>query len=157
VIRTRRDHQLLLDAFLTYPNTAPREFYLAARRNRSDSLTRLLKLPLETEVVGALAVAVPEWTEDECRQSMADCVKQSKFLASRYFAADEIIRSTYNRAKHGATMLHDKSLSDREFWVIAPHLNVAGPHDKARYLLRIHCGQANDQKALFEALRSLAS
>jgi hypothetical protein len=134
VIRTRRDHQLLLDAFLTYPNSAPREFYLASRRNRSGSLTHLLKLPSEAKIIDALAVAIPEWTREECRQSMTDGVKQAKFLATRYFAENEVIRSTYNRAKHGATMLHDESLTPRQFWVLAPHLDIAGPRDKARYL-----------------------
>ena len=64
---------------------------------------------------------------------MTDCVKHAKFLASRYFAQDEIVLSTYNRAKQGATMLHDESLTPREFWVLAPHLDIAGPRDKARY------------------------
>jgi hypothetical protein len=133
VIRTRRDNQLLLDAFLTYRPGAPREFYLAARRNRSGSLTRLLRLPAEDKVVEALGAAIPEWTRDECRQAMTDCVKQAEFLASRYFAQDEIVLSTYDRAKQGATMLHDESLTPREFWVLAPHLDIAGPRDKARY------------------------
>lgn len=135
VIRTRREHGvLLLDAFLTYqPSQGPREFYTAARRNRSESLVRLLKLPSEARVVAALAAATPEWTEEECRRSLRECVQQAKFLADRYFAEDEIIRSTYNRAKHGATMLHRTPLTPRQFYVIAPHLNVRGVRDKARY------------------------
>jgi hypothetical protein len=83
--------------------------------------------------VDALAAAIPEWTRDECRQAMTVCVKHAKFLASRYFAQDEIVLSTYNRAKQGATMLHDESLTPREFWVLAPHLDIAGPRCKARY------------------------
>lgn len=133
VIRTRRDHPLLLDAFLTYPFGAPREFYLAARRNRSGSLIRLLDLPAESKVLAAFKATIPQWTEEESRGSLSDCVRQAKFLADRYFAENEIIRSTYNRAKHGATMLHQPSLTPREFYVIAPHLNVTGPRDKARY------------------------
>ena len=133
VMRTRREHPLLLDAFLTYPLSAPRDFYLAARRNRSGSLIQLLKLPPEDKVVPALDAAIQDWTAEECRQSLAEAVRQSKFLAGRYFDHNEIIRTAYNRAKHGATMLHDKSLSNREFWVIAPHLEITGPRDTARY------------------------
>jgi len=133
VIRTRRNHPLLLDAFLTHPPGAPREFYLAALRNRSGSLIRLLNLPAESKVLAALETTVPQWTDEPSRGLLSDCVRQAKFLADRYFAEDEIIRSTYNRAKHGATMLHQPSLTPREFYVIAPHLNVTGPRDKARY------------------------
>ncbi len=135
VIRTRREHPLLLDAFLTYPLCAPRDFYLAAHRNRSGSLLRLLKLPAKEKVVSALDAAMDDWTPEQCRQSLSESVLQSKFLASRYFADNEIIRTAYNRAKHGATMLHDKSLSNREFWVIAPNLDVTGPRDTPRYTL----------------------
>ncbi len=133
VIRTRRDHSLLLDAFLTYPTTAPRDFYLAARRNRSGSLIRLLNLPAEEKVLDALGAEITEWTRDECRQSLRDGVKHARFLAGRYFDENEVIRVAYNRAKHGATMLHDESLTSRQFWVVGPHLNVGGPRDKARY------------------------
>jgi hypothetical protein len=100
-IRTRRDYSLVLDAFLTYPDSAPREFYRAARRNRSGSLVRLLKLPPVQQVVPALAATITDWTEAECRQSLDECVKHAKFLADRYFAENEIIRDTYNRVKHG--------------------------------------------------------
>lgn len=134
-LRTRRDHALLLDALLTYPDNAPRDFYAASRRNRSGSLVRLLELPSEAKVVEALGPVTPDWSDAERRQSLPDCVRQAKFLADRYFEQDEVVRSTYNRAKHGATMLHDESLTVREFWVIAPHLAVRGPRDTARYLL----------------------
>jgi hypothetical protein len=32
-------------------------------------------------------------------------------------------------------MLHDRTLTVREFWVIGPHLAVAGPDDTSRYSL----------------------
>jgi hypothetical protein len=132
-LRTRRDHPLLLDAFLTYPPDAPRDFYAAAGRNRSGSLILLLKLPEESRVVAALNATISEWSEEECRQSLRGGVAHAKFLADRYFAQEEIIRSTYNRAKHGATMVHQPSLTQREFYVIAPHLDVTGPRDIASY------------------------
>ncbi|MBA3375958.1 MAG: hypothetical protein H0U00_09145 [Actinobacteria bacterium] len=134
VIRTRRDHPLLLDAFLTYPTSAPRDFYKAVRRNRSGSLIQLLKLPAEAKVVAALATSPDlEWTEDEARLTLTDGVRHARFLADRHLGDDEIIRSTYNRAKHGATMLHDASLPVQQFYVIAPHLEIRGARDKARY------------------------
>jgi hypothetical protein len=130
VIRTRREgNSLLLDAFLTYPHHAPRIFYSAARRNRSGSLGLLLDLPVESKVVSALHAVFPEWDEKDRRHSMSEAVRQAKFLADRYFDTDEIVRSTYNRAKHGATMLHHPSLTPRQFYVIAPHLAGEG----ARY------------------------
>jgi hypothetical protein len=132
-LRTRRQHPLLLDAFLTYPDSAPRTFYNAARLNRSGSLILLLKLPPEPKVLAALHATIADWTEEECRRSLAEAVVHAKFLAGRYFSADEIIRATYNRAKHGATILHQPSLSPREFYVIAPHLDVTGPRDPSRY------------------------
>jgi hypothetical protein len=135
-IRTRRDHRAVFDALMTYPMDAPRDFYAAARRNRSGSLVRLLNLPTERKVVGALEATIPEWTHEECRQSLSDCLRQAKTLADRYFAGDEIIRSTYNRAKHGATIVHHSSLTPREFFVAGPRLNISGPRDQARYDLR---------------------
>lgn len=135
LIRTRHDHTLLLDAFLTYPPNAPREFYLATSRNRSGSLVRLLKLPPEAKVVAALDAAIDDWTIEECAQSLNQGVRQSKMLARWYFDGDEIVRTAYNRAKHGVTMLYDESLPPRQFWVIAPHLEVTGPRDTRRYAL----------------------
>jgi hypothetical protein len=133
VLRTRRQHPLLLDAFLTYPHSAPRDFYLAARRNRSGSLIRLLDLPTEAKVVAALDTTIDAWTPAECQLSLSEAVRQAKFLAGRYFDENEVIRSTYNRAKHGATMLHHPELTARQFYVIAPHFDITGPSDKARY------------------------
>jgi len=133
-IRTRRTHRMLvLDAVLTYPPEAPGAFYGAARRNRSGSLMRLLDLPAENRVVAALAASAPAWSEEECRDSLPAAVQQAKFLADRYFAEEEIIRKTYNRAKHGATMLHYPPLTELQFYVIGPHVDVTGPRDKARY------------------------
>jgi hypothetical protein len=133
IIRTRAEHPLLLDAFLTYPHSAPRDFYMAARRNRSSSLIRLLRLPAEPKVIAAMEPVFTDWDDAERRQAMTEAVAQAKFLAARYADADEIVRSTYNRAKHGATMLHHRSLTPRQFYVIAPHLAVKGPRDRARY------------------------
>lgn len=62
---------------------------------------------------------------EECRKSHSLSVGEARFLADRYFAEDEIIRVAYNRAKHGSTLLRDSSLSEREFWVLAPHLSTA--------------------------------
>jgi hypothetical protein len=135
-IRARKQHSLVLDAFLTYPDHAPREFYRAARLNRSGSLVRLLNLPPERDVVAALAATVTRWSEEECRRSLPECVKHAKVLAGRYFAEREIIRDTYNRAKHGATMLHAPSLNDREFFVLAPNLYAKSPRARKPYELR---------------------
>lgn len=125
----------MLDGFLTYPHDAPRLFYAAARRNRSGSLVRLLNLPPEDRVVIALEAAIPEWTEQESRRSLSEAVRQAKFLAERYFAENEVIRSTYNRAKHGATMLHHASLTPRQLYVLAPDLSRAKRAQAARYQL----------------------
>jgi hypothetical protein len=53
-IRNRRDFPLLLDGFIAYPHSAPREFFQAVRRNRSGSIVRLLNLPPEEKLIPAL-------------------------------------------------------------------------------------------------------
>jgi len=149
IVRTRRDHPyLLLDAFLTYPHSAPRDFYMAARRNRSASLINLLKLPPEQRVIEALLAGMPAMTPEDARKSMIECVQLSKALASRYFGGNQIIRSTYNRAKHGATMYHNpSSLQIQQFYVLAPHLDISGKRDKARYdLAKFTVNKQNDRR-----------
>ena len=134
VIRTRRGHALLLDAFLTYNQDDPRSFYAAARRNRG-SAVRLFDLPAESKVVEALAVIFPDATTEERRDSLATSVKQAKFLAARFFDGNELFPTIFNRAKHGATLMHDTSLSPREFWVVAPHFTLEHDDDRRRYLM----------------------
>jgi hypothetical protein len=132
-LRNRRDYKLFLDAYLAYPNNAPREFFRAVRRNRSGSLCLLLKLTREDRVVPAMAEGFGHWSSEECTRAMEECFGSLRRAAGHYFSADEIIRTAYNRSKHGATMLRVPDLGSREFYVVAPHLSPGGKRDRARY------------------------
>lgn len=134
VLRTRRQHPLFLDAFMTYDHNAPRSFYAAASRNRGSAI-RLFDLPPEDKVIDALEAIFPRVPAEERRKALNLSVKQAKFLARRYRDHGELIPTILNRIKHGATLLHDESLSDREFWVLAPHRRLRDRNDTARYLL----------------------
>lgn len=134
VIRTRRQHPLLLDAFLTYDQEAARNFYAAAKRSRG-SVIRLLDLPPLEKVVDSLSTLFPTSSAAEREKMLEQIVPQAKFLAGRFFGHDEIVPAIFNRTKHGATLLHDESLGTREFWVVAPHFAVTGASDVRRYLL----------------------
>jgi hypothetical protein len=132
-IRNRRDFPLLLDGFLAYPHSAPREFFQAEKRNRSGSLVLLLKLPPEERLIPALADGFTHWTRADCKAALAETFTSLRQSADHYFAEDEIFRTTYNKAKHGATMLRTADMDARQFYVLAPHLVVRGKRDKARY------------------------
>lgn len=116
--RNYRRFPLFLDAFLSYPHAAPREFYRAVRRNRSGSLALLLQLPrrkgLERAVAGDLELQIDEYA------GMADkCMRNLRVAAQQYIGASELVRITYNKAKHGTTMVRPRDLTDpREFYVI---------------------------------------
>jgi hypothetical protein len=129
-----RPRHLFLDAFLAYPSSAPRESFTRVRRNRSGSLNRLLDLSRSSRVTPVLAagfeMTVPQF-EDRARK----LVVELRRAADQYFTDDEIIRTTYNKAKHGATMVRTPDLGPREFYVLAPHLTVPSGHDRARYTL----------------------
>lgn len=130
--RNYRSYKLFLDAFLAYPHAAPREFYRAVRRNRSGSLALLLKLPRGKRVPSALAESL-RLTDAEFEEMARACVANLRQAADQYFAQDEIIRTTYNKAKHGATIVRTPDLGPRQFYVLAPHLLVRGKRDRARY------------------------
>lgn len=131
-IRNRRDFPLLLDGFLAYPHSAPREFFTAVKRNRS-GIINLLRLPPEEKLVPAVIDGFGHWTPAECRQALAETFESLRQSAHHYFTEDEIFRTTYNKAKHGATMLRTADMDDRQFYVVAPHLVIRGPRDTSRY------------------------
>jgi hypothetical protein len=45
---------------------------VAARRDRSGSLIRLLNLPAEADVLAALEEAMPQWTIEEAKRSLSE-------------------------------------------------------------------------------------
>ncbi len=130
--RNYRNHKLFLDAFLTYPPAAPREFYRAVRRNRSSSLALLLKLPRRKALSTALADNL-DLTESEFAEMASECMSNLRLAADQYFGGKEIIRTTYNKAKHGATIVRTPDLGPRNFYVLGPHLLLRGKRDRARY------------------------
>lgn len=132
--RNYRSYKLFLDAFLAYPQSAPRQFFTAVRLNRSGSLTLLLKLSPSRRLAHALAAGF-EITEAEFEQMAAACIENLRRAADQYFREDEITRATYNKAKHGATLLRTPELGPRQFHVVLPHLRTRGARDRARYTL----------------------
>ena len=127
-----RSHKLFLDALLSYPHSAPREFFRAVLLNRSGSLQRLLRLSRSRRVTAAIATGF-EWTEPEAEAAMDECMRNLRLAARQYLSENEIIRTTYNKAKHGVTIVRPPDLAPREFYVLAPHLVLRGKRDRARY------------------------
>jgi hypothetical protein len=130
--RHYREHATFLDTFLAYPHSAPREFFTAVRRNRSGALRPLLQLSRSKRLDTALAEAFDIPLADFQKMASLGVVELKK-SASQYFGGNEIIRTTYNKAKHGGTIFRTADLDGREFYVLAPHLPVRGVRDKARY------------------------
>jgi hypothetical protein len=118
--RNRRDYRLFIDAFLAYPHDAPHNFFQAARAARS--LVRLLRLPRKTALLQAMQAGFPDWSKSECEQALDECVHALNRSAETYLRDDQVILSTHNKGKHGATMFRTDDLNEREFYVLAPDL-----------------------------------
>lgn len=129
-LRTRRDSPVFLDRFLAYPAHAPRDFFTAVRRNRSGSLIRLLNLPSRGPLIRAM-VAGFEWDETDSERALGECFLVLRRGADHYFVEGEAFRETYNRGKHGATMVRPEQPDARRFDLIGPNLD---PDDARRYL-----------------------
>jgi hypothetical protein len=137
-VRRRANFKLFMDGFLTYPPSAPSEFYeLVRKRDEQDAaaLYDLLNLPEEGLVVPALAKVSGAWSEGETREVLATTMFNLKRAADLYYLDNKVILSGYNRAKHGVTMVRvPRTRNPREFQVIAPHLDVEeGEGDDIRY------------------------
>ena len=154
-IRHRRDTGPVLDAFLAYRHDAPREFFRAVRRNRSGPLILLLKLP-PRRTLTVLAQELGR-TEVECTQAMEECMAGLGRAADPYFGLDEIVRTTYNKAKHGATIVRTSGLTEREFYVLAPGLGRVGQAGEARYDLSEFRVDRQMIKALEHGVKSATS
>jgi hypothetical protein len=129
--RNRGEYRLFLDALLAYPLRSPAELFEAARRART--ARGLLRLPEERRLLPAMRETFEGWSDEECRRELAKCLVVLKRAAATYLTDDRVIASTYNKAKHGATMFRPPELEDeREFYVLAPHLRPSGPKD-SRY------------------------
>jgi hypothetical protein len=133
-LRHRAKFKLFIDGFLTYPPSAPSEFYGLARDRKgrdAAALYDLLKLPDEALVLPAVAKVTSTWSEDEARRVLAMTMFNIKQAAVQYFAANQAILTGYNRAKHGVTMVRTpKTTNPREFQIIAPHLNIEEGEDE---------------------------
>lgn len=132
-IRGRGGQALFLDRLLAYPADAPARFFTNVHRCRSKSILRLLKLPSERRTLAAMRFGFDGWSEKDCRNALAECFVSLEQSAVHYHAENEIFRTTYNRAKHGATLMRQSGLTPREFYVVAPHLVRVGKRDRNRY------------------------
>lgn len=106
-LRRRAKFKLFMDGFLTYPPSAPSEFY-ALVRNRDGrdtaALYDLLDLPDEELVVSAVAKVAEKWSDRDTREVLAMTMFNLRQAGDQYFAANKAILTGYNRAKHGVTM-----------------------------------------------------
>lgn len=144
-LRTRRESPMFMDRFLAYPFEAPRKFFTAVRRNRSRSLILLLRLPSEGPLMRAMLTGFEGWSETDCRRALDECFLAFGDAADHYFAEDEAFRVTYNRAKHGATIVRPQELDERRFEVIGPNLD---PLFARRYLLHAYSVNAQAVEAV---------
>ena len=125
-MRNRTDYPSLLDGFLAYGHNDPRAFFTSVKRSRSGSLRLLLRLPAEKKLIAAARTGFGYATDDEVRAAFDECFTALRIAAEDYFAEDEIIRTTYNKAKHGSTMFRLPNDEPRTFHVVMPHLLVTG-------------------------------
>lgn len=132
-MRNRKDYPSLLDGFLAYGHNDPRAFFASVRRSRSSSLRLLLRLPADRKLLAATRAGFGYASDDEVRTAFGECFKALEIAARDYFAGDEIIRTTYNKVKHGGTMFRLPDDEPRMFRVLMPHLLVRGPTDTSRY------------------------
>lgn len=134
-MRNRHDYPSLLDGFLAYGHNDPREFYRAVRRNRSGSLRLLLRLPADRKLAAAVREGFGYESDAEVAKAFEECVTALRLAADAYSSSDEIVRSTYNKAKHGVTMFQLPGDDPRTFRVVMPHLLPSGPKDTSRYVI----------------------
>ena len=121
-IRSRSEAPLLIDAFLSYAPADVLTFYEFVSTH-SGELRELLDLP-PTQVI-----------TDAFRKGgtahaglLGDFIKLDRNLktaSEHYFHPQEIFLTTYNKAKHGAPILHDSNLDDGEFLIMAPERDPA--------------------------------
>lgn len=132
-MRNRRVYPSLLDSFLAYGQNDAREFFRAVRRSRSRSLRLLLRLPAEKKLIAAARNGFGYTTDPQVQAAFDECFAALEIAAHDYFAEDEVIRTTYNKAKHGATLFRLPDDESRTFRVLMPHLLLTGPKDTRRY------------------------
>jgi hypothetical protein len=132
-MRNRKDYPSLLDGFLAYGHNDPRVFFTSVKLSRSNSLRLLLRLPAERKLLAATRSGFGYGSDNEVRTAFGECFKALEIAARDYVAADEIIRTTYNKVKHGGTMFRLPDDEPRTFRVVMPHLLVTGPKDTSRY------------------------
>lgn len=116
-IRNRAEAPLLLDAFLSYSVADVKAFYNVVSTHAGE-ISSLLKLPPTQEITDAFrrggfphAGLLADFTKLE--RSLTQASKQ-------YFHPQEWFVNTYNKAKHGAPIIHDSKFAAGEFLLIAP-------------------------------------
>jgi hypothetical protein len=115
--RHRHEHPLFLWAFLQYPLSAPTNFYRVVRKSRANHLSSFLQLPRRQRIHRAVA-EVLELSFEDYEAMSREAVQALHLCARQYFSEDAVIRQSYNKAKHGATMVTATDLTARQFYVI---------------------------------------
>jgi hypothetical protein len=121
-IRNRSEAPLLVDAFLSYSPSDVLGFYELAAAH-SGELRELLNLPPTQEITDAFRKGgMPH------AGLLSDFFKLERNLktaSEHYFHPQEIFLTTYNKAKHGAPILHDSKLDTGDFLLMAPERDAA--------------------------------
>ena len=108
-LANRKARNGLMRAFLGYRNADVGQFYRAVEADASGDLTALLDLPSVLDAYAtASAVATQagmSLTEEEYRQTLDARYRNLKEAAEQWYTSDRVLVDTYNKAKHGATLV----------------------------------------------------
>ncbi len=129
-IRNRETAPLLLDAFLSYGVADVRAFYDEVASHDGE-LTVLLNLPPTQDVTDAFREG--GFPHSPLLADLGKLERNLKEAAKQYLHPQEWFVASYNKAKHGAPIIHKPGLSLGEFLLIAPNRELGGDGRYAFY------------------------
>lgn len=116
-IRHRRKAPLLLDAFLSYGVVDVKGFFDVVSRH-SGELSTLLALPPTQQITDAFRRG--GFPHSGLLSEFSKLEGNLKQASGHYFHPEELFVTSYNKAKHGAPIVHSPKLKVGEFFLIAP-------------------------------------
>jgi hypothetical protein len=129
-IRHRREAPLLLDAFLSYRVADVLDFYSIVSTHTGE-LRSLLDLPPTQDITDAFRRG--GFPHSGMLSDFVKLERNLKQASEHYFHPQEAFVTTYNKAKHGAPILHDSTLAAGEFLLIAPERDLGATERYAFY------------------------
>lgn len=121
-IRHRREAPLILDAFLSYGVGDVRDFYEIVSTWTTE-LSDLLDLSPTQDITDAFRRG--RFAHGPMLADFGKLEKNLKQASEHYFHPQELFVTSYNKAKHGAPIIHDSKLGPGEFLLIAPQRDPA--------------------------------